>query len=649
MCKTNEYLKEKEGLSQRLIKKLSIQPYGQLQHHLIENYYEAAISAINAGVWMWKKNRDQLYWDEKCFEITGIEENRASMDDLYTIVHSSDKAGLKTIWSRTALTEGHFDLETKIFRNGETRWLKISGNRQENGQHPNLINGLMFDITEEKEFREKLLESRSLFQSVVDDQTELICRFDANKIMTFSNKAFRNFFNIKLDDEESPQLESFFVKHDYIRFLRTLDALSPSLNVLRFIQKQSLVHINLIRIDWTIRGFFNTEGKATGYQFIGRDTSEIEIHRTALKKSEKIFRLIAENSKDIISINSNSGKVEYVSPSIQGILGYLPSDVIGTQAHLWVSPEDQLLIKNTLLKLSRHAKPQLIEYRLKNADGRKIWVESMIQNEFDNKGMATGRTIFVTRNIQKRKELEAQQKRVEAELIEANLTKDKFFTIIAHDLRSPFTSILGFSNLLYYEYDDFEDEERKKIVKQILSSSEATYQLIENLLAWAKTQLGKTSFNPEKVNIKSLIEETIMQTNAQALSKGITISFIYEEPNIVFADINMTRVVLRNLISNAIKYSNTDSNIKIGTRLNDKYIAIGVEDKGVGMKTSVCESLFNIRNKVVSTAGTANEQGTGLGLILTKEYVEINGGKISVQSEEGSGSFFEFTLPLFKG
>jgi signal transduction histidine kinase len=271
----------------------------------------------------------------------------------------------------------------------------------------------------------------------------------------------------------------------------------------------------------------------------------------------------------------------------------------------------------------------------------------MIQHEYNKKGIATGRAIAVTRNIEQRKEIEKEQKRVEAELIETNLTKDKFFTIIAHDLRSPFTSILGFSRLLNDEYDDFDDSERKMMVQQIVGSTETTYQLLDNLLAWAKTQLGRTSFHPEDFYIESLIKETILQSNAQALSKEITITFDHDKTNVVFADINMTRVVLRNLISNALKYSNKGSEIIISTRTEDKYIAIGVKDYGVGMNAFICESLFTIHNKTESTKGTANEKGTGLGLILVKEYVERNGGTISVQSEEDKGSFFEFTIPLF--
>lgn len=646
---TDELLNKNEQISLIPIKKISSIGEAQSISKLLESHYEIALFALSAGVWAWDKRQNQLYWNQKCFEITGLQEGLASPDHLYAITHPSDKQRLKIMWSRITAADGYFDLELRIILNGIIHWLKISGYYQRNDSSPNLVYGALVDITEEKEFQEKLLESRSLFQSVVDDQTELICRFDKYKILTFSNKAFRKFFNLSPGDEASLQFKSFFNKKDFISLTRALRRLNLDRTVVRFFQKRTIQNISYIRVQWTIRAFFNKEKSITGYQFVGRDIAEIELHRDALRKSENMFRLIAENSKDIISIQANNGTLEYISPSIQGLLGFTPSAVAGTKSYRWICPEDRAGILIAIRQLTQFSQPQLIVYRTKNADGQKIWFESMIQHEYNNKGEATGRTIAVTRNIQQRKEIEEEQKRVEDELKEANRTKDKFFTIIAHDLRSPFTSILGFSRLLNDEYNDFDDEERKMMVQQILSSTETTYELLDNLLAWAKSQLGRNSFNPEDFYIESLIKETIQQANAQALSKNITILFVSDELNIVFADINMTRVALRNLISNAIKYSYNESEININVRLEDGFVAIDIRDNGVGMEQSMVEALFSLENKGESTKGTANEKGTGLGLILVKEYVERNGGTITAKSEKGAGSLFEFTIPLFSG
>lgn len=239
-----------------------------------------------------------------------------------------------------------------------------------------------------------------------------------------------------------------------------------------------------------------------------------------------------------------------------------------------------------------------------------------------------------------------EEKYFNQKLRDANFTKDKFFSIIAHDLRSPFTSILGFSRLLNEEYDDFSNEERKMMIKQILTSTESTFQLLDNLLTWARSQLGRTSYNPEPFEIETLVIETLNQSIPQAKIKGITLKAVMTEKTRVMADMNMIRTVLRNLISNAIKFSYEGSTVTVeAIRTKDK-ITITVTDTGTGIEPKTLKALFSLDEKVTSIKGTANEKGTGLGLILCKEFVEKNQGTISVDSKVAEGSKFSFSLPL---
>jgi signal transduction histidine kinase len=266
------------------------------------------------------------------------------------------------------------------------------------------------------------------------------------------------------------------------------------------------------------------------------------------------------------------------------------------------------------------------------------------------KSIASGVMLDITgemsKELENRKLAEEQQKEIEKKLNEANLTKDKFFSIIAHDLRSPFTSILGFSRLLNEEYDDFSNEERKMMIKQILTSTETTFQLLDNLLAWAKTQLGRTSFTPEYFDIDTLIFEAINLSLPQAKIKGVALKAQLADKNKVYADINMMRTVLRNLLSNAIKYSYDRGTIIVETLRDKQKMTVSIIDSGTGIEINTLKALFSLDEKVCSKKGTANEKGTGLGLILCKEFVERNHGEIFVQSELGSGTRFSFTIPL---
>ena len=385
---------------------------------------------------------------------------------------------------------------------------------------------------------------------------------------------------------------------------------------------------------------------AEEYQLVGRDVTEIEESREALRKSEEMFRLIAENSNDIISIHRHGGIVEYVSPSVKHILGYLHEDIIGSVGNDLVFEDDHKILRQCTIDLQKSIEPVLITFRLRDNSGRLIWFESMIQRQYNNKGQATGKVIAVSRNIHSRRLVEEQQKLTEMQLKEANLTKDRFFSIIAHDLRSPFTSILGFTRLLNEEYDDFTDDERKAMVTQILNSTESTFQLLDNLLAWGKTQLGRTLNSPEYFLLETLIVESARQTLPQAQIKKISIS-ISQVPDVtLFADLNMLRTVLRNLLSNAVKFSFPGGIVELMAFVENRQVKISVTDHGTGIPEETLSTLFSLTEQPNTTKGTANEKGTGLGLILCKEFAERNSGSISVETTEGIGSIFTLLLPV---
>jgi len=236
-------------------------------------------------------------------------------------------------------------------------------------------------------------------------------------------------------------------------------------------------------------------------------------------------------------------------------------------------------------------------------------------------------------------------KESEIQLRELNATKDKLFSIIAHDLRSPFNGILGFSELLIENVNEFETAETEKYLGIINSSAKNTLVLLDNLLDWAKTQTGQINFNPEKLILSSIIHEVIETSNSMAKIKGISLNYIKSDKIEAFADENMLKIVLRNLISNAIKFTKVGGKIRVYAISKQGRVEITISDNGVGMNDETQNSLFSLETNE-TTMGTANEKGSGLGLVLCKEFVEKLGGNIWVESEEGKGSNFKFTLPL---
>ncbi|MCF8368355.1 MAG: HAMP domain-containing histidine kinase [Bacteroidales bacterium] len=240
---------------------------------------------------------------------------------------------------------------------------------------------------------------------------------------------------------------------------------------------------------------------------------------------------------------------------------------------------------------------------------------------------------------------EIKSYKTEAELRMLNATKDKFFSIIAHDLKNPFNSLLGFSDLLKNDYDNFNKEEIKRFIQIMHDSSKQGFNLLENLLQWSRSQTGRIAFIPGEVNVRDVVLGCIDLLGSSAKKKQIKIYYDIPENVILNGDIEMLSAVFRNLISNAIKFTPPNGSIKIKTKVLQKFTEISVIDTGVGIPAEKIHDLFRI-DKQVSTSGTDNEKGTGLGLILCKEFIDKHKGKIKVSSEPKNGSEFKVILPF---
>lgn len=254
--------------------------------------------------------------------------------------------------------------------------------------------------------------------------------------------------------------------------------------------------------------------------------------------------------------------------------------------------------------------------------------------------------------------LEEKQKYIQAQSSELeksnerlkilNDTKDRFFSIIAHDLRNPFHAVKGLSELLLMNYEKIAPEKAKKYIDLIHSSSATGSSLLENLLTWSRSQTGTIAFEPETIDLYELVKQTFNLLDTEANRKNILLKQSIEPQTYLFADVNMLLTIFRNLVFNAIKFTPEGGLVTVSCVQNPQQFIISVKDTGVGISKESQEKLFNV-NTNFSTAGTQNEQGTGLGLILCKEFVERHGGRIWVESESGKGCDFKFSLPIAMG
>jgi len=368
-----------------------------------------------------------------------------------------------------------------------------------------------------------------------------------------------------------------------------------------------------------------------------------ELERTIkeLKEKEEFYLSMFENSPAAISIIEPDTTMSMVNNEYCKLSGYSRDEVIGMSWTRQVTPTDLEIFKEFYLRTKDdhpYDVPYKHEFAFYKKNGELRHAILLVVNLGNNKKMA----IFT--DFTEDKQLELSLKESEAKLIESNNTKNKIFNIIAHDLRSPFNTILGFSNLLLENHTKYDEKEREKYLKVVNNSAKQVYTLVDNLLNWARTQIGKFVFNPKNQSLDKILKEVTKLNKNNAKIKNIKLSYRLSEDINIYADYDMMEIILRNLISNAIKFTHKNGEVTINTEQDKDNVIISVSDTGVGMDQEKLQRIFDISKKT-STAGTENEKGTGLGLVLCKDFVEKHGGKIWVESEIGKGSKFIFSIP----
>ena len=432
---------------------------------------------------------------------------------------------------------------------------------------------------------------------------------------------------------------------------------------------------NLIWVEVATTIFADEKGELLAISTL-RNINERKTQELLLEAQRKKllkYNFIIENSSDIIWIaDLKTLQYTFVSNSCYEVLGYTSEEFTKlTMKDIYAEDEFEFVMDLINFKLEEYKnknskKLPVFEYeaRRKHKDGMLIWLDVMVQIATDKDGELSD-IIGISRNITERKIAELhilnqndllvkQQK----ELMKLNATKDKFFSIIAHDLKNPISSLYKMGELLDMDYNALinviPDKELPEVIElnsNIILLNEASkqaYSLLENLLEWARSSMGAIGYNPHKYDIVDIINTCAGHLKSQAFVKNITLQTPEEyEKYFVFCDTNLILTVIRNLVSNAIKFSfdNTTIAIDVADYSEDNdYIVVSVKDAGTGMPKEVLAKLFKIGEKITSR-GTKDESGTGLGLILCKEFIDKHDSKIWVESEVGKGTTFFFTLP----
>lgn len=370
-----------------------------------------------------------------------------------------------------------------------------------------------------------------------------------------------------------------------------------------------------------------------------RENSFLREQQLEITKAKELYLKIFEEFPALIWRSRLDKLCDYFNKTWLDFTGRTMEQEFGNGWTEGVHPDDFDFCLKTYVTAFDKREPFLMEYRMKNKFGNYCWIRDFGRPFYDLDNTFLG-YIGSCYDI-------TQIKANEIKLIELNAAKDKFFSIIAHDLKTPFCSILGFSEQIREMVNEKKYEQIGELTNIIWQSSNRAVDLIMNLMTWALSQSGRIKFNPEYFEIDPIVNEVILLMKGSAEQKFITITNMFLSGIKVNADKAMISTVLRNLISNAIKFTQANGKITIISTLNNSEIIISISDSGVGIPKAKLDKLF-ITDEGHSTKGTQEEYGTGLGLILCKEFIDKNSGKIWAKSEVGIGSTFSFSLPLSK-
>ncbi|WP_185968850.1 PAS domain-containing sensor histidine kinase [Carboxylicivirga sp. M1479] len=372
----------------------------------------------------------------------------------------------------------------------------------------------------------------------------------------------------------------------------------------------------------------------------------IRKHNIQYHEQHYRYKTLFDNSIDGICLLDDNKNIIDANISIATMFKYPLKELIGMNVHQLIHPDDTSNSTEFFKKLGTDGYYRKFEGRVICKDQSVIWIQ-VNSTSFSNNLIPSG-SLDIIRDITERKEKENLIKHQTHLLQQLNQTKDRFFSIIAHDLRSPFQGIMGLNDLLISEFDIRNNDDNKELIKLVHKQSRNYYGLLETLLQWSSLQTNRTTFKPEKHALNKLIEEQVELVKPMLDMKNIAISSqIAGDHCFVMADKNMITSTLRNLLSNALKYTPNYGEISVSSELDkaSNVVKIKVSDNGVGMAPEVKTHLFKL-DKLQSTKGIMGESGHGLGLILCKEYIEKHGFSLEVESEVYKGTTLSFKLEL---
>lgn len=507
-----------------------------------------------------------------------------------------------------------------------------------------LVIGVGIFLLRIRTLRDRELKKRMAFvDSLLEYSESFVLMLDRDLKISYLSPSYQKTFGHSLKDRKGGDPFDF-VHPDEVDHLRAL------LNDF-FIGKRKRLEFSFRLRKSTgeyryMQGVFNNRldnPELNGYVLNFWDVTELRKTQQAISESERKYYDIFNAFPDIYFRIDNQGKVTEISPSVKSVAGYEREEVLGKSMYDFVEIDREWPRISKVLQRIQRVKDFSLTLRTKQ--GKLLYCSLNIHELRDSDQNLLGYE-GVLRDITDRVLAEKRLRQSENQLKEANASKDKLLSIIGHDLLGPIGTQKSILDMVIDDVEDFSREEILSLLKTMKPSLDATYTMIENLLSWARIMRKSISPRIAQENITEIVRKSFDLLSQQASRKNIKLVYEGDEKVEGLFDKNMIEIVIRNLLSNAIKFSHPDSKITVTVAKGSGEVVVSVSDEGTGLTKEQIEKILKEKEKMESRPGTRKEKGTGLGLVVVKEFIQLNNGKLFIESEPGKGTTFSFTIPL---
>jgi len=508
-----------------------------------------------------------------------------------------------------------------------------------------LIAGFTIDITDQKTMEIELRENEERLNTLINSTPDIICFKDGKGRWLKANQADLELFCLtnvdyymKTDSELADYTDELY-REAFLTCEGTDEEAWQAGQTMRKEEAIPTINGDLKVFDVIKVPVFQEDGSRKGLVVFGRDITDRKKAEEEILKSEKLYRTLIESADDGIILLDKDFKRLIANASYYKIFGFNPENELDVTGFQFVHPDDIDIVNNVKIEIIEKGS-SFSDFRIVQRSGKVVDLSVKSVAIFDEKG-EPDRVLAILRDV-------TESKNKERELLRLNATKDKFFGIIAHDLRSPFHGYLGLTEAILSDLYDLSISDLSRMMSQLHESAGNLYKLLNNLLDWSRLQQGVLEIKKVNIPFKTILDEILNLFDQNMTQKNLKLTTEIENKLVLFSDENMLHTILRNLVGNAIKFTPKGGALKISAKeIEGELIEVAIEDSGIGMSEATINKLFKIEEKFQEN-GTEGEVGSWLGLLICKEMVTHLGGKIWIKSELNKGSVFYFTLPAGK-